>query len=52
MTANIAVTSVALFRYDERGNGIKAEKKWQQWADEHYDDVKMEKIYPNAKKAG
>ena len=26
-------------------------KAWQKWMDEHYDDAKMKKIYPNAKKA-
>lgn len=36
-------------RYDERGKGVVAENSIQKWADEHYDDVKMEKIYPNAK---
>ena len=23
--------------------------KWQVWMDEHYNDAKMERIYPNAK---
>lgn len=28
---------------------LRAENSIQKWADEHYDDAKMEKIYPNAK---
>ena len=49
MCCNVAVSCVALVRYDERSKGIAAESSWQQWADEHYDDAKMAKIYPNAK---
>ena len=49
MVCNVAVSCVALVRYDERSNGIAAESSWQRWADEHYDDEKMAKIYPNAK---
>ena len=51
MCCNVAVSCVALVRYDERSKGIAAESSWQQWADEHYDDAKMAKIYPNAKVA-
>ena len=43
------LSCIALVRYDERGKGVVAENSIQKWADEHYDDVKMEKIYPNAK---
>lgn len=49
MICNVAVSCIALVRYDERGKGVVAENSIQKWADEHYDDVKMEKIYPNAK---
>ena len=38
----------------ENGNKKSDEKDlkaWQKWMDEHYDDAKMKKIYPNAKKA-
>ena len=38
----------------ESGNKKSDEKDlkaWQKWMDEHYDDAKMKKIYPNAKKA-
>ena len=36
-------------RYDERKKGIRAETRWEHWTDEHYHNVKMKKIYPNAK---
>ena len=48
MSCNIAVSCMALIRYDERSRGIKAEASWQQWSDTHYDDAKLMKIYPNA----
>ena len=51
MLCNIAVSGLALIRYDEREKNIEASDKWQVWMDEHYDDAKMEKIYPNAKSA-
>ena len=49
MVCNIAVSGLALIRYDERENNIEASEKWQVWMDNHYNDAKMEKIYPNAK---
>ena len=49
MVCNIAVSGLALMRYDERENNIEASEKWQVWMDNHYNDAKMEKIYPNAK---
>lgn len=33
--------------YESPENSLKP---WQKWMDEHYDDTKMKKIYPNAKK--
>ncbi len=50
MAVDIVVSSLALLRYDERDQGIEAESSWQVWMDEHYDDEKMKKIYPKAKK--
>lgn len=49
MICNVVVSCGALIRYDERGQGIAAETSWQEWMDVHYDDAKMEQIYPNAK---
>ena len=48
MSCNIAVSCMALIRYDERSRGITAEASWQQWCDIYYDDAKLMKIYPNA----
>lgn len=50
MVCNILVSCVALVRYDERGNGVQATNVVQKWVDVHYDDAKMKKIYPNAKR--
>lgn len=49
MLCNVAVTSVALIRFDERARGIEAQKEWQIMMDEHFDDAIMRKIYPKAK---
>lgn len=49
MLCNMAVSGLALIRYDEREKNVAAEAKWQVWMDEHYNDAKMERIYPNAK---
>lgn len=40
---------MALIRYDERDRQVEATQNWQVYMDEHYDDVKMVRIYPNAK---
>lgn len=51
MVANMAVSSLALVRYDQRERGVEASEFWQEWMDTHYDDETMERIYPNAKSA-
>ena len=33
----------------ERGRQAEATQSWQVYMDEHYDDAKMVRIYPNAK---
>ena len=43
------MSGMALIRYDEREKGIEATEAWQIYVDEHYDDAKMQRIYPNAK---
>ena len=48
MCCNVAVSCVALVRHDQRSKGVEATSGWQKWADVHYDDAKMAKIYPNA----
>ncbi len=51
MVCNMAVSFVALVRYDQRAKGAKAENAVEQWVDTHYDDARMKKIYPKAKSA-
>lgn len=48
MVCNILVSCMALLRYDQRKDGTAAERSWQSWIDEHYDDNRIEQIYPNA----
>lgn len=50
MTVNVAVSGGALIRYDERSENIAADNAVEEWLDDHFDDQRMEKIYPNAKK--
>ncbi len=52
MVCNIAVSCMALTRYDERERGVPAEGGWQSFMDERFDDERMARIYPNAKAAG
>lgn len=48
MAFNVFVSVLALVRYDTRADGKAAVYRWEQAMDEHFDDVKMERIYPNA----
>lgn len=48
MCCNITVSCMALLRYGQRQEGIAAEEKWQVWTDAHFDDARIEQIYPNA----
>ena len=49
MCCNIIVSSVALIRYDQRAQGVKAQNQIEQWVDTHFDDARMKQIYPKAK---
>ncbi len=49
MTCNIAISSLALTRYSERAQGIKAENEVAAWIDQEFPDARMEQIYPKAK---
>ena len=49
MAVNMLVSVVALIRYDERAGGPAAESGWEHIIDTHFDDERMERIYPNAK---
>ena len=48
MCVNVTVTCMALVRHDQRTHGIPAQSGWQQSMDEHFDDARMERIYPDA----
>ena len=48
MCCNMAVSTMALIRNNERSQGIPATQSWQQTMDERFPDERMEKIYPNA----
>ena len=48
MCCNMAVSTMALIRSNERSQGIPATQSWQQTMDEQFPDERMEKIYPNA----
>lgn len=49
MVANMLVSTLALARYDERAHQKPAANAIEQTIDAHFPDVRMEKIYPNAK---
>ncbi len=48
MAANVAVSSLALMRYTARVQGVAPQNQLQVYLDEHYDDARMQKIYPMA----
>lgn len=49
MAVNMCVSMLALIRYDSRAKGVEAQSRWEQYMDEHFDDARMEMIYPSAK---
>lgn len=48
MSVNMAVSALALIRSDQRAGGIPAQESWQKMMDQHFNDEKLKKIYPNA----
>lgn len=48
MSCNIAVSCMALGRANERNHGIPATMSWQKTMDIRFDDIRMQRIYPNA----
>lgn len=49
MSVNMAVSGLALIRYDARSRGRDAGYKWERVMDETFDDARMQKTYPSAK---
>ena len=50
MAVNLLTSALALARYDARTSGVPAANRVEQLLDEHFDNARMERIYPNAKK--
>ncbi len=48
LVVNMAVSGLAMLRYDSRSKGKEAKSGWEELMDRYFDDEKMEKIYPNA----
>lgn len=49
MVFNMAVSSLALARYSDRQQNPKADNAVEEFLDDHFDDSRMDRIYPNAK---
>ncbi len=50
MAADLCVSVMALMRYDARANGVAVSSGWERSMDAHFDDERMERIYPNGKR--
>lgn len=50
MICNMLMSSMALSRYNKRGDGVPPQNSIEEWIDIRFDDSRMEKIYPNALK--
>ena len=52
MAVNMVTSSLALARYDARTSGLAPANRLDVFLDEHFDNARMERVYPNAKKTG
>ena len=50
MAVNMGVSTLALARYDARTSGVEAATPLAVFLDAHFDNARMERLYPNAKK--
>ena len=50
MAVNMTLSGLALARYDSRTSGIPAQNSVEAFLDAHFDNARMERVYPNAKK--
>ena len=50
MAVNLVTSALALARYDARTSGDAPNGQLEVFLDEHFDNARMEHIYPNAKK--
>ena len=46
------LSALALARYDARTSGLAPANQLDVFLDEHFDNARMERVYPNAKKTG
>ena len=51
MTVNMTISALALARYNARTDGVPPANRLEEVLDERFDNERMERIYPNAKKA-
>lgn len=50
MAVNMSLSGLALARYNSRTDGITPRNQLEFFLDEHFDNARMERVYPNAKK--
>lgn len=50
MAVNMSLSGLALARYNSRTDGITPRNQLEVFLDEHFDNARMERVYPNAKK--
>lgn len=50
MAVNMSLSGLALARYNSRTDGIAPRNQLEAFLDEHFDNARMERVYPNAKK--
>ena len=48
MSFNVAISSMALVRYQQRSTGDKPKTEIECWIDARYDDARMQKVFPKA----
>ncbi len=48
LALDVCVSMLALIRYDSRAKGMEAVHRWEQVIDRHFNDDRMQQIYPNA----
>ena len=52
MAVNMGLSALAVARYEARTRGIAPANQLDVFLDEHFDNARMERVYPNAKKTG
>ena len=50
MAVNMSLSGLALARYNSRTDGVTPRNQLEVFLDEHFDNARMERVYPNAKK--